>query len=108
MIGRRDFLAAMGAGAAWSIAQDAIAADEVEIPRLHDIQSGEDVFGYVNDVATAKAINAISGERCAGSPEAQRAAGYVLGWHDVTAQQAWDGVAAAWDRLAERRRFWED
>jgi inorganic triphosphatase YgiF len=75
---------------------------------VKDLKKLQDVFGYVNDVATAKAINAISDERCAGSLEAQRAAGYVLGWHDVTAQQAWDGVAAVWDRLAERRRFWEE
>jgi inorganic triphosphatase YgiF len=74
---------------------------------VKDLKKLQDVFGYVNDVATAKALGAICEERCAGSRPAQRAAGYALGWHEVTAQHAWDGVAALWDRLAERPRFWE-
>jgi inorganic triphosphatase YgiF len=74
---------------------------------VKDLKKLQDVFGYVNDVATAKAIGAICDESCAGSREAQRAAGYALGWHEVTAQHAWDGVSAIWDRLAERPRFWD-
>jgi inorganic triphosphatase YgiF len=74
---------------------------------VKDLKRLQDVFGYVNDVATAKAIGAICEGRCAGSPQAQRACGYLLGWHDVMAQHAWDGVARPWDRLTQRRRFWE-
>src|SRR5262245_49337404 len=74
---------------------------------VKDLRKLQDVFGYVNDVETAKALDAICDERCAASREAQRAAGYALGWHEVTAQHAWDGVAAIWDRLAERPRFWD-
>jgi inorganic triphosphatase YgiF len=72
-----------------------------------DLKRLQDVFGYVNDVAMAKALDTICEERCAASREAQRAAGYTRGWHDVGAQQAWAGVAKVWDRLAGRARFWE-
>jgi CHAD domain-containing protein len=74
---------------------------------VKDLKKLQDVFGYMNDVATAQALNAICDERCAGNGHAHRAAGYTLGWHEVTAQHAWDGVAKVWDRLADRPRFWE-
>jgi inorganic triphosphatase YgiF len=71
-----------------------------------DLKKLQDVFGYVNDVAAAQALNAISDERCPGSPAAQRAAGYVLGWHQVRSEHAWDNAAEDWHRLAQRPRFW--
>ena len=73
---------------------------------VKDLKKLQDVFGYINDVATAQAVAAIADERCAPSPAAQRAAGYVLGWHQVKSEHAWDGVAKVWDRLARRPRFW--
>jgi triphosphatase len=73
---------------------------------VKDLKRLQDVFGYVNDVATAQAVGTIADERCAPSPAAQRAAGYVLGWHQVKSEQAWDGVAEVWDRLSKRQRFW--
>jgi inorganic triphosphatase YgiF len=81
--------------------------DDRKVDRfVKDLKRLQDVFGYINDVATAQALNAISDERCTASPAAQRAAGYVLGWHQVTAEHAWAGVADVWDRLAHRPRFW--
>jgi triphosphatase len=74
---------------------------------VKDLKRLQDVFGYMNDVATAGALNAICDERCAVRPAAQRAAGYALGWHEVSAGHAWDDVVAMWSRLAGRRRFWE-
>jgi CHAD domain-containing protein len=74
---------------------------------VKDLKRLQDVFGYMNDVATASALNSICDGRCALVPAAQRAAGYVLGWHEVSARQAWDEVATMWRRLAKRRRFWE-
>ena len=44
---------------------------------VRDLKKLQDVFGYVNDAATAKALNAICHQRCPDSREAQRAAGYV-------------------------------
>jgi triphosphatase len=74
---------------------------------VKDVKALQDVFGYVNDVATAKALNAICHERCGENREAQRAAGYVLGWHDVNARQVWDRAPAEWQRLRKRTHFWE-
>jgi triphosphatase len=73
---------------------------------VKDLKKLQDVFGYVNDVATAKALDAICDERCPTSPVAQRAAGYVLGWHQVRSEHAWEGVAKVWHRLDRRPRFW--
>jgi inorganic triphosphatase YgiF len=74
---------------------------------VKDLRRLQDVFGYMNDVATAGGLSALCEEHCASSPAAHRAAGYVLGWHDVTARHRWEGVAHMWHRLARRRRFWE-
>jgi inorganic triphosphatase YgiF len=74
---------------------------------VKDLKRLQDVFGYMNDVATAGALDAICEEHCASNPAAQRAAGYALGWHEMSAQHAWEGVAGMWSRLAKRRPFWE-
>jgi triphosphatase len=74
---------------------------------VKDLKKLQDVFGYVNDVATAHALNAICEERCAASPAAQRAGGYALGWHEVRSEHAWSGVSGLWQRLSRRPRFWE-
>lgn len=73
---------------------------------VKDLKKFQDVFGYVNDVATAKELNSICHQRCGESREAQRAAGYILGWHDVNSRQAWDGVPKEWRRLSKRTGFW--
>jgi triphosphatase len=74
---------------------------------VKDLKRLQDVFGYMNDVATAGALTAICAERCAASPAAHRATGYALGWHEKAAEHTWDGVAEMWERLAKRDRFWE-
>jgi CHAD domain-containing protein len=67
----------------------------------------QDVFGYLNDVSTAKALDQICDAHCADSREARRAAGYVLGWHDVMAECAWKRAAKAWRRLEKSPQFWD-
>lgn len=74
---------------------------------VKDLKKLQDVFGYINDVSTAKALNVICDERCTGSRAAQRTAGYVLGWHDARSEHTWNGVADLWTRLDRRRRFWD-
>ena len=39
-------------------------------------------------------------------PAAQRATGYLLGWHQIRSEHAWNGVAEVWRRLARRPQFW--
>jgi inorganic triphosphatase YgiF len=74
--------------------------------QVKDVKALQDVFGYINDVATAKALNVICHERCGDDREAQRAAGYVLGWHDVNARHVWDRAPQEWRRLKKRKQFW--
>jgi hypothetical protein len=74
---------------------------------VRDLKRLQDVFGYVNDAAAASALGAICHQRCPDSREAQRAAGYVVGWHDAQATHVWDRVPKAWDRLRKDARFWE-
>ncbi len=74
---------------------------------VKDVKVLQDVFGYVNDVATAKAFNDICHERCGENRQAQRAAGYVLGWHDVSARHVWDRAPMEWRRLKKCAHFWE-
>jgi PAS domain S-box-containing protein len=54
----------------------------------------------------AKELNAIAHEYCASDQAAQRAAGYVLGWHDAEATHRWAAAPKEWRRLKERSRFW--
>jgi inorganic triphosphatase YgiF len=73
---------------------------------VKDLRKLQDVFGYVNDVVTASQLNAISEERCRDSQEAQRAAGYVLGWHNAEAQHRWKAASRAWRDLKRNSEFW--
>jgi hypothetical protein len=66
----------------------------------------QDCFGYINDVATAKQLNAIAPQYCPGSDGAQRAAGYVLGWHEAEATHRWAIATKEWHRLKDHARFW--
>jgi CHAD domain-containing protein len=74
-------------------------------PFVKELKRLQDVFGYLNDVAMAKALDRICDAYCADNGEAQRAAGYVQGWHDVKAERTWEGAAKAWRRLEKRPRF---
>ena len=40
------------------------------------------------------------------SREAQRAAGYILGWHNAQAAQAWQDAHKGWQRLEGLAQFW--
>ena len=73
---------------------------------IKQIRSLQEVFGYLNDVVAAERLNAICHEGCADSREAQRAAGYVLGWHNAQAAHAWKDAHKGWQKLDALPRFW--
>lgn len=73
---------------------------------VRELRSLQEVFGYLTDVAAAARLGAICHEACADSREAQRAAGYVLGWHNAEAARAWKGAQKGWRKLARQPRFW--
>jgi triphosphatase len=73
---------------------------------IKEIRNLQEVFGYLNDVVAAERLNAICHEGCGESREAQRAAGYVLGWHNAQAAHAWKDAHEGWQKLASAPRFW--
>ena len=73
---------------------------------IKEIRALQEVFGYLNDVVAAERLNAICHEGCADSREAQRAAGFVLGWHNARAAHAWKDAHRGWQKLDAFPRFW--
>jgi inorganic triphosphatase YgiF len=73
---------------------------------VKELKKLQDVFGYLNDVVTANQLNAICEERCRDSRDAQRAAGYVLGWHSAEVQHRWKAAREGWRRLERNSQFW--
>jgi CHAD domain-containing protein len=73
---------------------------------IKEIRSLQEVFGYLTDVVAAERLNAICHEGCGDSREAQRAAGYVLGWHNAQAAHAWKDAHKGWQKLDALPRFW--
>ena len=73
---------------------------------IKEIRGLQEVFGYLNDVVAAERLNAICHEGCGDSREAQRAAGYVLGWHNAQATHAWKDAHKGWRKLDALPRFW--
>ncbi len=51
-------------------------------------------------------VTTLAEARCAQDREAQRAAGYVIGWHEAQAELAWTVAPKGWSRLRKRGRFW--
>lgn len=81
---------------------------ESKVARLvKELKKLQEIFGYINDVVTAKQLNTIAHEYCSDSQEAHRAAGYVLGWHDAEAKHTWSAAPKEWSSLKKRPRFWD-
>ncbi len=73
---------------------------------IKETRSLQEVFGYLNDVVAAERLGAICHDGCADSREAQRAAGYVLGWHNAQAAHAWKDAHKGWLKLKGLPQFW--
>jgi inorganic triphosphatase YgiF len=73
------------------------------VKRLKQLQN---VFGYVNDVVTARQIEDIASTYCRDDGDAQYAAGYVLGWHSSRAPLRWEKAQDDWRALKKAARFW--
>jgi inorganic triphosphatase YgiF len=73
---------------------------------IKETRSLQEVFGYLNDVVAAERLTAICYEGCGDSREAQRAAGYILGWHNAQAMHAWKDAHKGWQKLEALPRFW--
>jgi CHAD domain-containing protein len=75
-------------------------------PFIKETRSLQEVFGYLNDVAAAERLGSLCHEACRDSREAQRTAGYVLGWHNAQAAHAWKDAHRGWLRLEAMPHFW--
>jgi CHAD domain-containing protein len=70
-----------------------------------ELKGLQELFGYLNDVSTAKKLMELSPVYAADAV-LQRAIGYVLGWHAARANEAWTAARARWQRLESAPRFW--
>src|SRR5262245_33197369 len=73
---------------------------------IKEIRRLQEEFGYLNDVVAAERLSAICRESCPDNCEAQRAAGFVLGWHNAQAVHAWKDAHKGWRKLNALPRFW--
>jgi inorganic triphosphatase YgiF len=73
---------------------------------IKETRSLQEVFGYLNDVVAAERLAAICHDGCPDSREAQRAAGYILGWHNAQATHAWKDAHKGWLELKAAPQFW--
>jgi CHAD domain-containing protein len=75
-------------------------------PYLKELSRLQDVFGYLNDVATAERLLAeVTGGSFHPKP-LLRAEGLVLGWHGYAADDAWPKVKKRWKKLKKTKPFW--
>ena len=73
-----------------------------EIGRLQDL------FGALNDAATAeRLVRSLGGDGAGEVPlEAARAGGLIIGWHAAAARRGRAGLVEQWQRLVEAKPFW--
>jgi inorganic triphosphatase YgiF len=74
-------------------------------PFIKKLKKLQDVFGYVNDVRTARQLRSIAIERREGL-DCAIAAGIVLGTHEKKAEDVWQDASGKWQRLEATGRFW--
>jgi inorganic triphosphatase YgiF len=75
-------------------------------PFVKQLKRLQDLFGYINDVETAVELESIADRYARDSREAQRAAGYALGWHNARADVWWGRAEERWHDLQAAGRFW--
>jgi triphosphatase len=72
---------------------------------VRELKRIQEIFGYLNDVATAKKLIDLPPDHAADAA-LQRAVGYVLGWHAARANDAWTMARGRWQQLEATPRFW--
>jgi inorganic triphosphatase YgiF len=79
-------------------------------PFLDRLSKSQDLFGTLNDAATAahilRRINEHAGAR--GGPERAEAAAFVDGWHQSQVGPTWDKAQKRWKRFIKVKPFWQD
>ncbi|WP_349358450.1 CYTH and CHAD domain-containing protein [Stappia sp.] len=87
-------------------------------PFLKTLKRLQDVFGYLNDVVMAQKLAELAaarGDDPTGDPDGDPgsdaralmlAAGFVMGWHERRAEEAWSHARAQWDDTRHAEKFW--
>jgi len=82
----------------------------VVTPFLQRLSKLQDLFGTLNDAATAthilRRINEHAGAR--GGPERAEAAAFVDGWHQSRVAPTWKKAKKRWKRFIKTTPFWRD
>lgn len=79
---------------------------------LKQLKTLQDVFGYLNDVAMAERLTALSPGAGKAAGKAARAAslaaasGFVLGWHEAQARTAWPEARSGWKEASKAKPCW--
>lgn len=76
-------------------------------PFLKKLRSLQDMFGYLNDVAMAEKIPELIEPRSSKRSARERAAGFVLGWHQAQATISWGQATMLWQDTAAEKKFWK-
>ena len=76
-------------------------------PFLKTLKRLQNVFGYLNDVVMAKQVIELADR----AEETEKrglliAAGFVTGWHERRAEDAWSHARALWDDTRHAEKFW--
>ena len=83
---------------------------KVVTPFLERLSKLQDLFGALNDAATAehilRRINEHAGAR--GGPERAEAAAFVDGWHQSRVAPTWKKAKKRWKRFIKVNPFWRD
>jgi triphosphatase len=69
---------------------------------VKQLETLQDVFGYLNDVHMAPRLYALAGA----ATEPARAAGYIVGRHEAEARHVWAAAKPAWKSLKRTEEFW--
>ena len=85
-------------------------ASKAVTPFLERLSKLQDLFGTMNDAATAehilRRINEHAGAR--GGPERAEAAAFVDGWHQSQVAPTWKKAKKRWKRFIKAKPFWHD
>jgi inorganic triphosphatase YgiF len=75
---------------------------------LKHLKNLQDVFGYLNDVAMAERLATLSpgAGRTARAAALAAASGFVLGWHEAQARNAWAEARSGWKEACKAKPCW--
>ena len=75
-------------------------------PFVKKLKELQDVFGYLNDVATAERIQEVLVASGSLDQHLETCAAHISDWHRARSDKAWKDARSRWNRLSRTPRFW--